>query len=396
MSLELSVNAVSGPRLLELPPSQAIDVQLRLLLALAPLSEVSLWTDGTDRQLRCIANAGEPARTRRVREIARSVLDGTSDGAGSDRSALHAVPVLRWQHPHAALVARTGVGRERTLAFLQQAARWLGPMLEREILLEQSAEAERTLTEAGERRFLRLGFDLHDGPLQDLVVLGVDLELARHEIGERVGMRRRRLVSGRLDDLSAQVEALESSLRELRARSSRRAWSSGRSPTCCAPRSRSSRPAAGPRDARARRRARRADRLAADPALPLRAGKPLELRDHSEASEVHVTVEGRPDRIEARMVDNGKGFEVKPTRIRAAQNGRLGLLGIGERVRLLGGRFDIRSAPGGPTTLAVSLSRWRPRPSPSADLRASAQRRAGRRPAGSDDRNDRSKRRPGS
>jgi signal transduction histidine kinase len=361
MSLELFVNSISSPRLLELPPSQAIDAQLRLLLALAPLSEVSLWTDGTDRQLRCIASAGEPARTRRVREIARSVLDGASDGAGSDRSALHAVPVLRWQHPHAALVARTGVARERTIAFLQQAARWLGPMLEREILLEQSAEAERTLTEAGERRFLRLGFDLHDGPLQDLVVLGVDLELARHEIGERVGMRARRLVSGRLDDLSAQVEALEASLREL-ARSLQ-------------PTSVVERPLAEVlRDEVEKFEARGGTRAM------LELGGGLDgltdsqrillfrfvqeslsnVRDHSEASEVQITVEGRPDRIEARVADNGQGFEVEPTLIRAAQKGRLGLLGIGERVRLLGGHFDIRSTPGGPTTLTVSLSRWRP------------------------------------
>src|SRR5437764_12096884 len=62
---------------------------------------------------------------------------------------------------------------------------------------------------------MRLGFDIHDGPLQDLALLGMDLHQARTEIGKRVPVRARRLVGGRLDDLTAQVGALESSLREL-------------------------------------------------------------------------------------------------------------------------------------------------------------------------------------
>jgi signal transduction histidine kinase len=84
------------------------------------------------------------------------------------------------------------------------------------------------------------------------------------------------------------------------------------------------------------------------------------VRDHSNATEVRVTVDGRQGRIEAQITDNGDGFQVEPTLIRAAKNGRLGLVGIGERVRMLGGRFDVRSRIGGPTTLSVSLARWRP------------------------------------
>jgi signal transduction histidine kinase len=84
------------------------------------------------------------------------------------------------------------------------------------------------------------------------------------------------------------------------------------------------------------------------------------VRDHSEATTVRVMVDGRQGQIEIQIEDNGKGFHVEPTMIRAAKNGRLGLVGIGERVRLLGGQFDIRSRIGGPTTLSVSLLRWRP------------------------------------
>jgi signal transduction histidine kinase len=62
--------------------------------------------------------------------------------------------------------------------------------------------------------------------------------------------------------------------------------------------------------------------------------------------------------VEVMITDNGNGFEVEPALARAAQHGRLGLVGIGERVHMLGGTFEIDSAPGGPTTLRLALPRW--------------------------------------
>jgi signal transduction histidine kinase len=50
------------------------------------------------------------------------------------------------------------------------------------MLLERSSERERTLADASERRLMRLGFDLHDGALQDLAVLGHDVQNAQREI----------------------------------------------------------------------------------------------------------------------------------------------------------------------------------------------------------------------
>jgi signal transduction histidine kinase len=46
--------------------------------------------------------------------------------------------------------------------------------------------------------------------------------------------------------------------------------------------------------------------------------------------------------------------------VHAARRGHLGLVGMSERIRLLGGRFDIQSRPGGPTTISAMLHRWRP------------------------------------
>jgi len=84
------------------------------------------------------------------------------------------------------------------------------------------------------------------------------------------------------------------------------------------------------------------------------------VREHSKAKHVRIRVHGGPNGTEAEITDDGRGFEVAKTLITAAKRGRLGLVGMGERVRLLGGRFDVDSRPGGPTTLKLVLPRWRP------------------------------------
>ena len=361
-SLELFIRAASNPQLLELPPLLTVELQLGLLLALAPITEVSLWVDEPGRQPQCIAHLGQPVLTRRVRAIVQSVLGGETGGTPTHRNWLHGVPVLRWQQPHAALVGRANPNDgDRTNVFLQEAARCLAPVLEREMLLERSAERERTLAEAGERRLMRLGFDLHDGPLQDLVVLGSDVMQARAEIDRRVPSRARRLVTGRLEDISAQIGALEGSLREL-AQS-------------LEPVSVLERPLSETLKREvAKFESRGSTRVTLELGGELDSLTPTQrillyriiqeglsnVREHSDAEDVRVTVDGRRGQIEATVVDNGNGFAVEPTMIRAARNGRLGLVGLGERVRVLGGRFDVRSRIGEGTTLSVSLPRWRP------------------------------------
>ena len=68
----------------------------------------------------------------------------------------------------------------------------------------------------------------------------------------------------------------------------------------------------------------------------------------------------RRSAIEVRVTDDGHGFEVGRALARAAQRGRLGIVGIGERVRMLGGTFELDSAPGGPTILTFALPRVAP------------------------------------
>ena len=73
-----------------------------------------------------------------------------------------------------------------------------------------------------------------------------------------------------------------------------------------------------------------------------------------------MRLEVRRSSIDVRVRDNGHGFEVNRALVLAAERGRLGIVGMGERMRMLGGSFEIDSRPGGPTTIRFSLPRWEP------------------------------------
>ena len=75
------------------------------------------------------------------------------------------------------------------------------------------------------------------------------------------------------------------------------------------------------------------------------------IREHSGATSVVVRMRARRSAIEVQISDDGMGFEVERALPKAAQRGRLGLVGIAERVRMVGGTFQLESSPGGPTTL---------------------------------------------
>ncbi len=75
---------------------------------------------------------------------------------------------------------------------------------------------DNPLVTALQRRLNRLRFDLHDGPQQEVHLLAQDLRLFREQLApmiERHPDRERAL--GRLDDLEAQLVALDADLRRL-------------------------------------------------------------------------------------------------------------------------------------------------------------------------------------
>jgi two-component system sensor histidine kinase DegS len=75
---------------------------------------------------------------------------------------------------------------------------------------------------------------------------------------------------------------------------------------------------------------------------------------HARASQVAVSLRKLRHGVEVQIKDDGEAFEVEQ-QLGANGKKRLGLLGMQERVRLVNGRFAIKSAPGKGTTVRVEI-----------------------------------------
>ena len=354
---DLHRTACSSPLLIELPPLVACELQLRLLLHLDVATEASLWRVDNG-SVEAVLSLGDGAESRRARATAKSALRRGGLLSLLGGRTLRTAIVRRFSAPAAALVARVEEPVARADAYLAATAAALSAVYERELLLERSADRERVLVRAGEQRLMRIGFDLHDGPIQDVLALGTEVSLLRDQVYPFIVDTHRERAAGRFDDILARVTELDRQLREL----SRSLES----------RSIITRPLG---EILHREVDAFAERSGVDARLEIR-GDPESLtsaqriavyraiqeslsnvREHSGASTVEIRVRMRRSSIEVRITDDGHGFEVGRALARAAQRGRLGIVGIGERVRMLGGTFEIDSAPGGPTMLTFALPR---------------------------------------
>ena len=75
---------------------------------------------------------------------------------------------------------------------------------------------------------------------------------------------------------------------------------------------------------------------------------------HAHANCVNVTIQKLAQSITMEITDNGRGFEVDRVLI-AKGNNRLGVLGMRERVQMVGGQFDLESTPGTGTTIRAQV-----------------------------------------
>jgi len=75
---------------------------------------------------------------------------------------------------------------------------------------------------------------------------------------------------------------------------------------------------------------------------------------HANASRVTVRLTDHRGKVGMDIHDNGRGFQMN--KIEAAETGKhLGLLGMRERVEMVGGTFCVKSAPGKQTTIRVEI-----------------------------------------
>ena len=75
---------------------------------------------------------------------------------------------------------------------------------------------------------------------------------------------------------------------------------------------------------------------------------------HAQASRVDVSIRKLLGAVRMKIKDNGKSFKAQRV-MHSKRNIRLGLIGMRERVEMVGGRFSVESAPGKGTTIRAQI-----------------------------------------
>jgi signal transduction histidine kinase len=76
---------------------------------------------------------------------------------------------------------------------------------------------------------------------------------------------------------------------------------------------------------------------------------------HAQAKDIWIDLQQAATTVSLTLRDNGNGFDVPAAQERAALGASMGLPGMQERVRLVGGQMHIDSAPGRGTAIHVDL-----------------------------------------
>jgi signal transduction histidine kinase len=200
-----------------------------------------------------------------------------------------------------------------------------------------------------------IGFDLHDGPLQSLAAVRLEVELFRTQVETVAGGAPGDLpLLGRIADIGGRLSALEAELRDLALAST-----------------------VDPATPLTALIAAAADESARELCVELRLDSeldrlPLSDRErvalvrvigaavanasqHSGARTVVITVRLSDDGVDVEVVDAGMGFDVAGADTSAHGEGRLGLAGMRERMHRLGGELRVDSVPGAGTSVHARL-----------------------------------------
>lgn len=358
---EMALAALTHPALTTLSLTPAVAALWAILRRTSPLESFALWRTDAERALACVHAAGAPVPEAEALSVVRRCL----------RSGVHEVsptgltgtPVSAFGAPAAALVWSAGEA-DPALARLgaSVAARALATPLQLAQTVDVNHRGQQALVRGLERRLQRLSLDLHDGALQDVALVAGELRRLEDHLrpalkGRSEGERVRAL----LGNLAELVEALDADLREVSTSFDgpgmlRRPFGEAIAAMVGGFRVRSGIDAElvvdGVLD-----NITNSQRIALHRVIQESL---TNVRLHAQAEQTSVTVHGHTTHIEAAIVDDGLGFDPASTIEHAATNGRLGLVGMLERVRLLGGRCDISSRRGEGTRIHVHLARYEP------------------------------------
>ena len=213
------------------------------------------------------------------------------------------------------------------------------------------------VVEALRRQLVRMALDVHDGPMQELVAAGFALSTLRVRLeDERVDPA---AVRSAVDTIARQLGVVEQGLRSvifsLEHGGEAVPLRDAVEEVVATARARS-RAEIGLRFEGAIEATTDSQRIAL--CQVVRESLANALR-HADAKTIRVRVAGTDRALHVEVADDGRGFD--PQAVASAGGGhQVGLAGMRERLRLLGGTFAIDSRPGGGTTVTARLEKWQP------------------------------------
>lgn len=220
--------------------------------------------------------------------------------------------------------------------------------------LGQASDARRSLLDkvvrAQEDERHRLTFELHDGPVQALSFLATRIGAARKFASRGETERAERILGEVETTLSHEVQGLRQLMTDLRPPSLEERGL-----------------VEAVRDLGQGMLREAGVRLTVSGSIAQRPSASTEsmlyrvaqealtnIRKHAAAATAHVTFDDAHGDLTLEVTDDGKGFDPKEV-AEASELGHYGMLGITERVDMLGGTCAWRSSPGAGTTLRVSV-----------------------------------------
>jgi signal transduction histidine kinase len=217
--------------------------------------------------------------------------------------------------------------------------------------------AAARLRKVEDRRLARLALDLHDGALQDIASLLADVRFFRARLESCVSsdLCPERLL-GCVDDLEGRIVSIDSRLRDLIADRNGDPFVDAELASALKHEAK----AFAARTGISVRFTQEGCHDDVDPAHSTELARVvrealLNVERHSGAESAVVALSREERVVVVDVIDEGSGFDVDEAVLVAAQRGRLGLVGMEERVRQLGGSLWIESEPGGPTSLSIRV-----------------------------------------
>lgn len=204
-----------------------------------------------------------------------------------------------------------------------------------------------------------MAFDVHDGPMQDLIAIGYGLGALKTQVADLVGDDGAASLTPAFDELAIQLAGTERTLRSMMFSLEENAAAQTDLLAIIAEHT----------DAFERHSSIAVEvitegdlelytdsqRIAVERILQESLSN---IAKHADATNVTIHLRGIGNSLLLQVRDDGRGFQ--PDKRGRIGTAHIGLDAMRERLELIGGTLTIDSRPGGPTTITAMIEKWQP------------------------------------